>query len=237
VTVSTVNSRPVLSVIQKACGADRAQNVSGMVDLVVDAIDAGADIVLPQELFQGPYFCQTEHQDWFAWACSVDEDPGVAAISKSTKGRGAVVPVSFFERAGQAHYNSVAIVEDGEVLGVYRKSHIPDGPGYEEKFYFNPGDTGFKVYGATASACICWDQWFDRADGVARRGDRSLSPAIGSGRRPVRERHRGHVAARDGPGVQPWPAANRIGTRTTSPLRVVVHRRPAAGLAGPTQAR
>ena len=158
-----MNSRPVLSVIQKACGADRAQNVSAMVDLVVDALDAGADIVLPQELFQGPYFCQTEHQDWFAWACSVDEDPGVAAISKSTKGRGAVVPVSFFERAGQAHYNSVAIVEDGEVLGVYRKSHIPDGPGYEEKFYFNPGDTGFKVWSTrhgTIGVGICWDQWF-----------------------------------------------------------------------------
>jgi N-carbamoylputrescine amidase len=134
-----------------------------MVDLVSVAIDSGADIVLPQELFQGPYFCQTEHQDWFAWACTVEEDPGIAAIAKLTRGRGTVVPVSFFERAGQAHYNSVAIVNDGNVLGVYRKSHIPDGPGYEEKFYFNPGDTGFKTWPTrhgTIGVGICWDQWF-----------------------------------------------------------------------------
>ena len=158
-----MNSRPVLAVIQKACGSDRDANVSDMVDLVSEAIESGADIVLPQELFQGPYFCQTEHQDWFAWACTVDEDPGVAAIAKLTRGRGTVVPVSFFERAGQAHYNSVAIVDDGNVLGVYRKSHIPDGPGYEEKFYFNPGDTGFKTWSTrhgTIGVGICWDQWF-----------------------------------------------------------------------------
>ena len=162
-TVSSVNSRPVLSVIQKACGPDRDANVSEMVDLVSDAIDAGADIVLPQELFQGPYFCQAEHQEWFAWACGVDEDPGIAAVAKLTRGRGTIVPVSFFERAGQAHYNSVAVVDDGNVLGVYRKSHIPDGPGYEEKFYFNPGDTGFKAWPTRHGSIgvgICWDQWF-----------------------------------------------------------------------------
>ena len=158
-----MNSRPALAVIQKACGTDRSQNISEMVELVASAVDDGADVVLPQELFQGPYFCQTEQQDWFAWACGLEDDPGVAAIAKVTRGSGAVVPVSFFERAGQAHYNSVAIVEDGEVLGVYRKSHIPDGPGYAEKFYFNPGDTGFKAWPTrhgTIGVGICWDQWF-----------------------------------------------------------------------------
>ncbi len=95
-----MNSRPVLAVIQKACGPDRAQNVADMADLVSAAIDDGADIVLPQELFEGPYFCQTEHQDWFAWASPLDEDPAVAAIAKLTRGRGTVVPVSFFETGG-----------------------------------------------------------------------------------------------------------------------------------------
>ena len=136
--------------IQKPCGSDHAQNIAEMADLVDATLDAGADIVLPQELFAGPYFCQSERQELFSWASPVDEDPGIVAIRKVTAGRGAVVPVSFFERAGQAHYNSVAVVEDGEVLGIYRKSHIPDGPGYEEKFYFNPGDTGFRVVGDAA---------------------------------------------------------------------------------------
>ena len=181
-----MNTRPVLSVIQKTCGTDRAQNVSAMAALVEGAIDAGADIVLPQELFQGPYFCQTEHQDWFAWASSVEDDPGIAAIAKVTRGRGAVVPVSFFERAGQAHFNSVAIVDDGEVRGIYRKSHIPDGPGYEEKFYFNPGDTGFKAWPTrhgTIGVGICWDQWFpESARAMALLGAEILlyPTAIGS---------------------------------------------------------
>ncbi len=181
-----MNSRPVLAVIQKACGAHRSQNVTDMTDLVASAMDAGADIVLPQELFQGPYFCQAEHQDWFSWASSVDDDPGIAAIRELTKHRGTVVPVSFFERAGQAHYNSVAVVEDGEVLGVYRKSHIPGGPGYEEKFYFNPGDTGFRAWATrhgTIGVGICWDQWFpESARAMALLGaDVLLYPsAIGS---------------------------------------------------------
>ena len=194
--------------------------------------------MLPQELFQGPYFCQTEHQDWFAWACSVDDDPGVAAITKVTKGRGTVVPVSFFERAGQAHYNSVAIVEDGEVLGVYRKSHIPDGPGYEEKFYFNPGDTGFKAWPTrhgTIGVGICWDQWFPesaRVMALLGADDRSLSDGDRQrDRRSVGERHRDMWRrAMDGHAV-----CNHVRPRGREPgrhrgrahvLRVVVHRRP-----------
>ncbi len=233
-----MNSRPVLAVIQKACGSDRDTNVSDMVDLVSEAIDSGADIVLPQELFQGPYFCQTEHQDWFAWACAVDEDPGVAAIAKLTRGRGTVVPVSFFERAGQAHYNSVAIVDDGNVLGVYRKSHIPDGPGYEEKFYFNPGDTGFKTWSTrhgTIGVGICWDQWFpESARAMALLGAEIIlyPTAIGSeigdqsGNDTV-----GHVAPRDGRprGLQPRRPRGREPSRRrrrAHVLRLIVHRRP-----------
>jgi N-carbamoylputrescine amidase len=160
---------------------------------VSEAIGSGADIVLPQELFQGPYFCQTEHQDWFAWACTVDEDPGVAAIAKLTRGRGTVVPVSFFERAGQAHYNSVAIVDDGNVLGVYRKSHIPDGPGYEEKFYFNPGDSGFRPGrrgSGTIGVGICWISGSPSQRAMALLGgDHPLPTDRQRDRRPVRQRH------------------------------------------------
>ncbi len=218
-----MNSRPVLAVIQKACGDDRAANVTEMADLVAAALDAGADIVLPQELFAGPYFCQTEQQDSFAWASSVDEDPGVTAIRKVTAGRGAVVPVSFFERAGQAHYNSVAVVEDGEVLGIYRKSHIPDGPGYEEKFYFNPGDTGFRVWETrhgTIGVAICWDQWFpEAARAMALLGaDVLLYPtAIGSeiGDQADNDTADMWRRAMDGHAVcnaVPLAAANRVGT-------------------------
>jgi N-carbamoylputrescine amidase len=218
-----MNSRPVLAVIQKACGDDRTANVTEMADLVGAALDSGADIVLPQELFGGPYFCQTEHQDWFKWASSVDEDPGITAIREVTAGRGAVVPVSFFERAGQAHYNSVAVVEDGEVLGIYRKSHIPDGPGYEEKFYFNPGDTGFRAWPTrhgTLGVGICWDQWFpEAARAMALIGaDLLLYPtAIGSEIGDQAENDTADMwrRAMDGHAVcntVPLAAANRVGT-------------------------
>jgi N-carbamoylputrescine amidase len=123
-------------------------------------------VVLCPELFEGRYFPQSEHQDYFSWATPVDQNPAVAGVCHATAGTGAVVPVSFFEYAAPVYFNSVAVVEDGRVLGVYRKSHIPDGPGYEEKFYFSPGDTGFQVW-HTAHGCIgvgiCWDQWFPEA--------------------------------------------------------------------------
>jgi N-carbamoylputrescine amidase len=161
-----MSRRPVLAAIQKACGSDRATNVAEMAARVDTAQRAGADIVLPQELFSGPYFPQREEQRWFAEARPVEADPAVAAVRSVTAGRDTVVPVSFFERAGQAYFNSVAMVVGGEVLGVYRKSHIPDGPGYEEKFYFSPGDTGFRVWvtpHGTIGVGICWDQWFPEA--------------------------------------------------------------------------
>ena len=130
------------------------------------AIGNGADVVLCPELFEGRYFPQFENQDYFSWATELKENPAVLAVQKATAGTGAVVPVSFFEYAPPVYFNSVAVIEDGEVLGHYRKSHIPDGPGYEEKFYFNPGDTGFRSW-QTRHGCIgvgiCWDQWFPEA--------------------------------------------------------------------------
>lgn len=155
-----------LAVIQRPFGEDRVANRHDTVAAVGAAIDAGAQIVLPSELFEGRYFCQVEDQGYFGWATSVEDNPAVAAIQQVTAGTGAVVPVSFFEAALPTYFNSVAMVEDGEVLGVYRKAHIPDGPGYEEKFYFNPGDTGFKTWETRHGRIgvgICWDQWFPEA--------------------------------------------------------------------------
>ncbi len=175
-----------VAVIQRAFGEDRDENRDATVALVADAIAAGADIVLPSELFEGRYFCQREDQSYFSWATTLEDNPAVAAVRRVTAGTGAVVPVSFFEAALPAYFNSVAVVEDGEVLGLYRKAHIPDGPGYEEKFYFNPGDTGFRTWATRHGRIgvgICWDQWFpEAARAMALQGaDLLLYPtAIGS---------------------------------------------------------
>jgi N-carbamoylputrescine amidase len=156
----------VVAAVQRGFGEDRDENRDATVAGVVDAIAAGAEIVLPSELFESRYFCQFERQEYFSWATTLDDNPAVAAIQKVTAGTGAVVPVSFFEDAAPSYYNSVAIVEDGNVLGVYRKAHIPDGPGYEEKFYFTPGNTGFLTWDTRHGRIgvgICWDQWFPEA--------------------------------------------------------------------------
>jgi N-carbamoylputrescine amidase len=153
-----------VAAIQAALGGDRENNVSKVARLVREAAGRGARVILPPELFEGPYFCREEKDEYFAWAQPVEGHPTIGRFQQLARELGAVIPVSFFERAGQAHYNSVAIVDaDGALLGVYRKSHIPDGPGYEEKFYFRPGDTGFRAWKTkhgTLGVGICWDQWF-----------------------------------------------------------------------------
>jgi N-carbamoylputrescine amidase len=153
-----------VAALQCALGGGRADNIVRIERLLRDAVARGAQVVLPPELFQGPYFCKEENADWFAEARTVGEDEGVARLRVVAAELGVVVPVSFFERAGHAYYNSVALIDaDGAILGVYRKSHIPDGPGYEEKFYFRPGDSGFRVWRTrfgTLGVGICWDQWF-----------------------------------------------------------------------------
>jgi N-carbamoylputrescine amidase len=137
-----------------------------MIEAIAQAIADGADIVLPSELFESRYFCQYERQEYFEWATTLEENKAVDEVRRITSGTGAVVPVSFFEAARPAYFNSVAMIEDGTVHGVYRKAHIPDGPGYEEKFYFNPGDTGFRTWSTRHGRIgvgICWDQWFPEA--------------------------------------------------------------------------
>jgi N-carbamoylputrescine amidase len=211
-----------LAVIQRDFGDDRDQNREATVAAVAEAIAAGADIVLPPELFEGRYFPQREEQEYFSWATSLDQNPAIVAVQKVTAGTGAVVPVSFFEDARPAYFNSVAVVEDGVVLGLYRKAHIPDGPGYEEKFYFNPGDTGFKTWPTRHGRIgvgICWDQWFpEAARAMALQGaDLLLYPtAIGSevGSQAGNDTSDMWRRAMDGHAVcnhVPLAAANRIG--------------------------
>ena len=149
---------------QMACSNDTDKNVSNAEKLVRQAASKGAQIILIQELFESQYFCMDQKEELFELSKPFDNHPTIKKFSELAKELKVVLPVSFFEKANRAHYNSVAIVDaDGSVLGKYRKSHIPDGPGYQEKFYFNPGDTGFKVWNtkyAKIGVGICWDQWF-----------------------------------------------------------------------------
>ena len=148
--------------------ADEAANIAAVSDLVAEAAGKGAQVILPPELFSGPYFCREEKDAFFALARPTLEHPSVVAMRKLAKQLGVVIPTSFFERDGHHYYNTLAMIgPDGEIMGTYRKSHIPDGPGYEEKFYFRPGNDGFKVWdvpctGGTARIGIgvCWDQWY-----------------------------------------------------------------------------
>lgn len=211
-----------LAATQMACGPDRDANVAKAEDLVRRAAAAGANVVLIQELFETPYFPQDQRQDLFALAAPADGHPTVQRMSRLAAELGVVLPVSFFERSNAAYYNSLTMIDaDGRQLGLYRKAHIPDGPGYQEKFYFNPGDTGFQVwdtaYGRVGCA-VCWDQWFpEAARAMALQGaDFLLYPtAIGSepqdatldSRHHWRRVMQGHAGAN----LMPLVASNRIG--------------------------
>lgn len=156
-----------LAVVQMSCTDKLAENIAKAERMVREAAANGADIVLLQELFENLYFPQLEREELFALAHPADNHPFIDTFQTLAKELSVVIPLSFFEKAGQAYFNSLAMIDaDGEVLGIYRKSHIPDGPGYEEKYYFNSGDTGFKAWKTkvgTVGAAICWDQWFPEA--------------------------------------------------------------------------
>jgi N-carbamoylputrescine amidase len=153
-----------IAATQFACTWDLPANADRAEALVRAAAVRGAQVVLIQELFAAPYFCIEQHPDYFAMAQPMKGHPLIARFAGLAKELGVVIPVSFFERAGQAHFNSVAMVDaDGRIMGCYRKSHIPQGPGYEEKYYFSNGDTGFRVWDTAFGRIgvgICWDQWF-----------------------------------------------------------------------------
>ncbi|MEI6426924.1 MAG: N-carbamoylputrescine amidase [Pseudanabaena sp. ELA607] len=212
-----------LGVIQAALGGTVNTNVAKITDLVYQAATQGAQVILPPELFEGEYFCKVERDIYFDLAHPVANHPTIAHFQAVAADLRVVIPVSFFERAGNVYYNSLAMIDaDGKVLGVYRKSHIPDGPGYEEKFYFRAGDTGFRVWDTAYGKIgvgICWDQWFPECARamVLMGADVLLYPtAIGTEpeepnlntKDPWQRAMIGHAVSN----VIPVAAANRIGT-------------------------
>jgi len=212
-----------LAAVQFAMGWDQAANIEKAKGMVRRAHRQGAQIVLLPELFETPYFCQDQSADHFALARPFDNNPVIAEFSALAAELGVVLPLSYFEAANNVYYNALAMIDaDGRVLGNYRKSHIPDGPGYQEKFYFRPGDTGFQVWDTSygkLGAAICWDQWFPEAARImALKGAEVLfyPTAIGSEPPPAppvdsrdhwRRVMQGHAAANYAPVV----AANRVG--------------------------
>lgn len=214
-----------LAATQMACSWDSEANVARAEKLIRQAAGQGAKLVLIQELFETPYFCQDQKRDLFALAKPLEGHPTVARMSALARELGVVLPVSFFEQANNAFYNSLAMVDaDGRLLGLYRKSHIPDGPGYQEKFYFNPGDTGFKVFDTAVGkvgCAVCWDQWFpEAARAMALQGAEILLYPTAIGSEPQDEGidskdhwqrvMQGHAAAN----MLPLVASNRIGRET-----------------------
>jgi N-carbamoylputrescine amidase len=215
-------SQLTVAATQMACSWDRDANIARAEKLVRAAHAKGAELVLLQELFETPYFCKDTEPDHMHLATPVRDNPAVAHMRKLAAELKVVLPVSFFERANNAQYNSLVMIDaDGEILGLYRKSHIPDGPGYREKYYFNPGDTGFHVWQtryARVGAAICWDQWFPEtarilalqgADVICYPtaiGSEPHDPAIHS-RDHWQRAMQGHAAAN----LVPVVASNRIG--------------------------
>jgi len=210
---------------QMACSWDREANVANAEALVREAAGRGAQIVLIQELFETPYFPADQKEEFFALARPADQHPIVERMQKLAAELEVVLPVSFFERANGAYYNALAIVDaDGTIVGKYRKSHIPDGPGYQEKYYFNPGDTGFQAWEtryASIGAAICWDQWFPEAARImCLKGAELLFYPTAIGSEPQDEAAdskdawqlamRGHAVSNAVPVI----ASNRIGTET-----------------------
>ena len=208
---------------QMACSWDRAANVARAEKLIREAARRGANVVLIQELFETPYFCKDHATRHFALAKPLEGHPAVEHFRALARELDVVLPVSLFEHANNAFFNSLVMVDaGGEVLGSYRKSHIPEGPGYHEKYYFSPGDTGFKVFGTKfgkLGVAICWDQWFpETARALALMGAEILLFPTAIGSEPQdpsldsaphwQRTMQGHAAAN----VMPLVASNRIGT-------------------------
>ena len=211
-----------VAAVQAAFGPDMRANIAKVERLVREAAKRGAQVILPPELFQGIYFPTHQDPKWFATAYSADEHPAVVALRQLAAELGVVIPISFFEKSGPHYFNSAAIADaDGTVLGLYRKSHIPDGPGYQEKYYFRPGDTGFKAWQTKHGAVgvgICWDQWYpETARAMMLQGAEMLFYPTAIGSEPYDaslDTHLQWQRAMQGHAVSnavPVVAANRIG--------------------------
>jgi N-carbamoylputrescine amidase len=216
-------SELTVAALQLAFSDDVRENIAAVSELVREAAAKGAKLILPPELFEGHYFCRTQDEGHFTRALPVEEHPAVEAMQRLAAELEVYIPTSFFEADGHHHYNSLAMIDDkGAVMGVYRKSHIPDGPGYSEKFYFRPGNTGFKTfktpYGRVGPA-VCWDQWYpETARALMLEGAEILLFPTAIGAEPHdpdldtsrmwRRAMIGHAVSN----VVPVVAANRIGT-------------------------
>jgi N-carbamoylputrescine amidase len=217
-------SKVRVAAIQCPLGDTYERNVARIEAHVRTAAERGARIILPPELFGGVYFCRTEEPRFFEWAEPFETSRTVQRFAELSKALDVAIPVSFFERDGQCYYNSLAVVDGGKVLGRYRKSHIPDGPGYEEKFYFRGGSEGFRVFDtrfARIGVAICWDQWFPECARAMVLEDAELlfyPTAIGSepeepdfdSKDPWQRAMIGHAVCN----VVPVVAANRIGSES-----------------------
>jgi N-carbamoylputrescine amidase len=219
---------------QMACSWDRDANVANAERLVREAAGRGANLVLIQELFEYPYFCKDHLAQHFELAVPIEENTAIRRLAKVAKELSVVLPLSVFERAQNAYFNSLVMVDsDGSIMGVYRKSHIPESPGYHEKFYFSPGDTGFRVWPTrfgSVGAAVCWDQWFpEAARAMALAGGEILlyPTAIGSEPQDAtldssghwQRTMQGHAAAN----VMPLVASNRIGTEKGEKLEITFY--------------
>jgi N-carbamoylputrescine amidase len=212
-----------VAALQLPLAGNESDNIDAVSDLVAQAASSGAEVILPPELFSGPYFCKTQEEAHFDLARPTLEHPSVKAMVKLASQLGVAIPTSFFERDGAHFYNTLAMIDaNGEIVGTYRKSHIPDGPGYQEKYYFRPGNTGFKVwdvFGARIGVGICWDQWYPEcARAMALMGAELLFYPTAIGAEPqdatLDTRHMwrramvGHAVSN----CMPVIAANRIGS-------------------------
>ena len=214
--------RIVVAATQMSCSWDKEETLKRAENLIRMAAKKGANVILLQELFETPYFCQLEKVEYYDLATTVEENLAIKRFTEVAKELSVVIPVSFFEKRGNTQFNSIVVIDaDGTNLGVYRKTHIPHNPQYEEKFYFTPGDTGFKVWNTMYGKIgigICWDQWFpETARCLALLGAEILMfpTAIGSEKDSDydssshwRNTMSGHAAAN----MMPVIASNRIGT-------------------------
>ena len=214
--------------ISLGCGSDVKENIEKASELIREAAAQGAQVILPPELFERPYFCQERRYEYYGYARTLEEDDAVIHMKKLAKELETVIPVSFYEAGDHRQmFNSVAVIDaDGSVRGIYRKTHIPDDHYYQEKFYFVPGDTGFQVFDTAYGKIgvgICWDQWFpETARAMAVKGAELLFYPTAIGSEPIlecdsmphwRRAMQGHAAAN----LMPVIAANRIGTEEVVP--------------------
>lgn len=223
----------IVAAIQMRCVPDPAENLRTAERLVRQAAEQGAQVILLPELFEREYFCQQRRYDFYAYATPTDENPAVQMGIRLARELHIVLPISFFERDCNNFYNTVACIDaDGTLLGTYRKTHIPDDHYYQEKFYFTPGDTGFKVWDtryARIGVGICWDQWFpETARGMSVQGAEILFYPTAIGSEPIlevdsmphwRRCMQGHSACN----IVPVVAANRIGEEKVAPSEANGH--------------